>query len=154
MASPTVQTTSKHCCGIDPSTTHFWLGIARLAWEWPLSAPGATGIVDLGVLVEDAWQRRGVGTWLVASLLVNARSRGVTTVHADVLGDDLFILEALRRIGPLTVAIEFGTYSIDIDIGRHGGQRSGIGLPVGFEIPKGGDGRLDRARAEELGQPV
>jgi N-acetylglutamate synthase-like GNAT family acetyltransferase len=102
---------------------------------------GATGIVDLGVLVEDAWQRRGVGTSLVASLLVDARSRGVTTMHADVLGDDFFILEALRRIGPLTVAIECGTYSIDIEIGGQEGQRSGIGLPVGLEIPGGGDGK-------------
>ncbi len=79
---------------------------------------GATGNVDRGVLVEDAWQRHGIGTWLVASLLVNARAKGVTTAHADVLGDDLFILEALRRIGPTTVSIESGSYSIDIEIGR------------------------------------
>ena len=90
----------------------------------------ATGVVDLGVLVEDGWQRRGIGTWLVASLLVNARANGVTTVHADVLGDDRFILEALRRIGPLTVAIESGSYSIDIDIGRHRAEASGTHRPV------------------------
>jgi GNAT superfamily N-acetyltransferase len=77
---------------------------------------GATGNIDLAVLVEDAWQRRGIGTLLVESLLDSARARGVASVHADVLGDDLFILRVLRRIGPLTVSIEFGTYSIDIDI--------------------------------------
>ncbi len=44
-------------------------------------------IVDLGVLVEDAWQRRGIGTALVTSLLDSARAKGVTTVHADVLVD-------------------------------------------------------------------
>jgi GNAT superfamily N-acetyltransferase len=75
-------------------------------------------VSDLGVLIEDAWQRRGIGTWLVASLLAHARAKGATTVHADVLGDDLFILKALRRIGPLTVAVECGSYSIDIDICR------------------------------------
>ena len=58
--------------------------------------------------MEDAWQRRGVGTQLTASVLDSARARGATTVHADVLGDDLFILEALRRIGPLTVSIDSG----------------------------------------------
>jgi GNAT superfamily N-acetyltransferase len=79
---------------------------------------GATGRSDLGVLIEDAWQRRGIGTCLVVSLLANARAKGTTTVHADVLGDDLFILEALRRIGPLTVSIEFGSYAVDIDICR------------------------------------
>ena len=36
---------------------------------------GATGIFDLGVLVEDAWQHRGVGAQLVASLLDSARAR-------------------------------------------------------------------------------
>jgi GNAT superfamily N-acetyltransferase len=67
---------------------------------------GPTGIFDLGVLVEDVWQRRGVGSQLTASVLDNARARGLNAVHADVLGDDLFILEALRRIGPLTVSID------------------------------------------------
>jgi hypothetical protein len=28
-------------------------------------------------------------------------TKGTTTVHADVLGDNPFILDALRRIGPL-----------------------------------------------------
>src|SRR5271163_898207 len=80
----------------------------------------AMGVADLGVLVEDGWQRRGIGTWLVASLLVSARAKGVHTVHADVLGDDRFILEALRRIGPLTVMIESGNYSVGIEIGGRG----------------------------------
>ena len=79
---------------------------------------GATGTFDLGVLVEDAWQRRGVGTRLVASLLDTARAHGVSTVHADVLDDDRFILHTLRRIGPLTVSIEFGVLAIDVDLGR------------------------------------
>lgn len=78
----------------------------------------ATGTADLGVLVEDAWQRRGVGTRLVASLLDTARAHGVSAVHADVLGDDRFILHTLRRIGPLTVSIEFGVLAIDVDLGR------------------------------------
>ena len=46
---------------------------------------GATGIVDVAVLVEDAWQRRGIGTQLTASLLDGARAKGVSIVHADVL---------------------------------------------------------------------
>jgi GNAT superfamily N-acetyltransferase len=77
---------------------------------------GAAGIVDLGVLVEDAWQRRGIGTRLATSLLADARAKGVTTVHADVLADDVFILQALGRIGPLRVSIESGSFSIDIDL--------------------------------------
>jgi N-acetylglutamate synthase-like GNAT family acetyltransferase len=108
----------------------------------------ATGVVDLGVLVEDGWQRRGIGAWLVASLLVNARANGVTTVHADVLGDDRFILEALRRIGPLTVAIESGSYSIDIEIGRHRAEGSGTHRPVELTTASGSHNRFGRPPAE------
>jgi len=83
---------------------------------------GAGGNIDLAVLVEDAWQRRGIGTRLTASLLAGARAQGVTSVHADVLCDDLCILQALRRIGPLTASIESGIYSIDVDISRQENQ--------------------------------
>jgi GNAT superfamily N-acetyltransferase len=79
---------------------------------------GATGDNDLAVLVEDAWQRRGIGSRLAASFIDSARARAVPTVHADVLCDDLFVVQALRRLGQLTVSIEFGTYSIDIDVSR------------------------------------
>ncbi|MGD0560642.1 MAG: GNAT family N-acetyltransferase, partial [Streptosporangiaceae bacterium] len=55
----------------------------------------SAGLLELGVLVEDAWQRRGIGTRLITSLLDDAHTKGVTTVHADVLADDEFILRAL-----------------------------------------------------------
>jgi GNAT superfamily N-acetyltransferase len=76
----------------------------------------ASGIFELSVLVEDDWQRRGIGTELAASLLDRARAQGATTMHADILGEDAFILQALRRLSPLTVAIERGILSIDIDL--------------------------------------
>jgi GNAT superfamily N-acetyltransferase len=80
---------------------------------------GATGVLELAVLVEDAWQRRGIGTLLAESLLERAWASGVTTVHADVLSDDRYILETLRRLGPLTVSSEPGVHSIDLDLRRH-----------------------------------
>jgi GNAT superfamily N-acetyltransferase len=58
----------------------------------------------IGILVEDAWQRRGVGTALIAAAACGARRRGVTALVADVLYEDRFILEMLRRIGPVTTA--------------------------------------------------
>jgi hypothetical protein len=85
-------------------------------------------------------------------LLDSARARGVATVHADVLGDDRFILQPLRRIGPLTVSIEFGTYSIDLDIRRQGSRPTENKLPVGFETATGADRRLDPSRAGGLGR--
>jgi len=68
-----------------------------VAWKRPACIGLATlgrdegGIAHLGVLVEDAWQRRGVGSRLVTALLDGARAKGVSRVHVDVLGDDRFI---------------------------------------------------------------
>ena len=75
------------------------------------------GIAHLGVLVEDASQRRGVGGLLVSTLVNRARVGGVHKVHADVLIEDRFIVEALRRVGPLTVSFDVGKLSVDIDVG-------------------------------------
>jgi GNAT superfamily N-acetyltransferase len=97
----------------------------RLAWYGStcvgVAALGGadSGRVDLGVLVEDAWQRRGIGTQLTVSLLDSTRAKGATTLHADVLSDDLHILEALRRIGPLTASNQRGVWSIDVALRRH-----------------------------------
>src|SRR5712671_1007240 len=85
----------------------------------------ATGIIDLAVLVEDARQRRGIGTQLTDALLDSARAEGVSSVHADVLGDDRFILKALRRIGSLTGSIDRGVWSIDVALGCQPCQSAG-----------------------------
>ncbi len=74
------------------------------------------GSGHLGVLIEDRWQRRGVGTRLIRALVDIARSSGLTRLHADVLGEDEFILRTLRPIGRLTVAIALGTFSVDVDL--------------------------------------
>jgi len=99
------------------------IGVATLA-------ANAEGTADLGALVEDHWQRRGIGTRLVSSLLARAGERGVTTLHADVLSDDMFLLEALSRIGPLSVSAELDAVAVDIDIGG-ANARSQWALPQG-----------------------
>jgi GNAT superfamily N-acetyltransferase len=40
---------------------------------------------DVGVVVADAWQRRGVGAALMRALVTRAQSRGVTALAMDVL---------------------------------------------------------------------
>jgi hypothetical protein len=110
---------------------------------------GATGIVDLGVLAEDAWRRRRIGTRPATWLPDGGREKGVTPVHADVLVDDVFILRALRRIGPLGVSIEVGGISVDLDLCSQPGQPSGNRLPFGLRTTTGG-GRRHGQQAGEL----
>jgi GNAT superfamily N-acetyltransferase len=88
------------------------VGMGSVSWD-------DRGQAHLGVLVEDRWQRRGVGTRLIRALIERVLSRGVTRLHADILGEDQFLLRSLRRIGPVKVAIELGTFSVDVEL-RHG----------------------------------
>ena len=47
----------------------------------PLRRP----VTDIGVVVADAWQRRGVGAALMRALVIRAQARGVTSLAMDVL---------------------------------------------------------------------
>jgi GNAT superfamily N-acetyltransferase len=93
-----------------------------LAWDGPrcvgmgaLARDNAGG-GDIGVLVEDAYQRRGLGRRLLLGLRAEAHLLGIGTIHADVMGDDAHLVRELRRLGPARVAIDSGTYSVDIDV--------------------------------------
>jgi len=67
--------------------------------------PSAGGpAIDVGLLVEDAWQRRGVGTHLLLTLAARARARGVRRLRCDVLSERAALLGVLRRhFGTLTL---------------------------------------------------
>jgi hypothetical protein len=90
------------------------------AWDCPMCvgfgvlAADDAGTWHLGVLVEDARQRQGIGSCLTAALMARASARQLDSVHADVLSQDHFILHLLRRVGPLRVTLATGTYSIDV----------------------------------------
>jgi GNAT superfamily N-acetyltransferase len=71
---------------------------------------------ELGVLVEDGWQRRGIGTELLARLIASAQRRGIGQIVADVLGEDRFILSILRRVGPLVASLERGVYTVRVTL--------------------------------------
>jgi GNAT superfamily N-acetyltransferase len=61
-----------------------------------LHAHGDTA--EIGVLVEDRCQRRGVGTALVVAFVRQARERRSPVVRADLLADDHFVLRALAPV--------------------------------------------------------
>jgi GNAT superfamily N-acetyltransferase len=77
--------------------------------------PGPGG-KDLAVLVEDAWQRQGVGLALLEALVDLARRDGLGLLHADVLFEDVFILGVLARYGRIQVALQYGEYSVAVHL--------------------------------------
>jgi GNAT superfamily N-acetyltransferase len=82
------------------------VGLATVASSWSGH--------DVGVLVEDRWQRRGIGSALCEELVTAARQMGLAGLHADVLSDDAFVLRLLRRHGSLDINLEYGVYSVDL----------------------------------------
>ena len=57
------------------------------------------GAAELGVLVEDAWQRQGLGTRLVDELVAHASASGLTVLEAQLLAEQAWITGLLRPHG-------------------------------------------------------
>jgi GNAT superfamily N-acetyltransferase len=57
------------------------------------------GAAELGVLIEDAWQRKGLGTRLVRELVAHASDVGLRVLEAQVLAEQAWITSLLRPHG-------------------------------------------------------
>ncbi len=55
---------------------------------------------DIGVVVADAWQGRGVGSALMRGPLARAQTRGVSSVTMDVLHDNRQVLAVITSHWP------------------------------------------------------
>lgn len=110
------------------------VGLASLAAD-------GDGSTHVGVLVEDGWQRQGVGSALLAALLNRAGERQLASVVADVLADDHFILPLLARIGPMRTSFACGSHTVRLDIRAPAGPIASIGctsvLTRGQPCPQG-----------------
>jgi GNAT superfamily N-acetyltransferase len=59
----------------------------------------AEGAAELGVLVEDDWQRHGLGVRLLADLVAHAHRKDFRVLQAQVLPEQAWIAGLLRRHG-------------------------------------------------------
>ncbi|MDX3523297.1 GNAT family N-acetyltransferase [Streptomyces scabiei] len=82
-----------------------WIGLDTE--EAPLAMASAgfvsreDGVVDLGLQVADAHQRRGIGTLLARHAAVHARNRGAHTLTAYTDASNTAMLRLLARFGPV-----------------------------------------------------
>ena len=60
----------------------------------------ADDAVEVGVVVTDAWQQRGIGRWLIQSALAEAAVAGAVAVHLDVHVENRQGIGMLRRAMP------------------------------------------------------
>lgn len=73
------------------------------------------GVVDVGVLVLDGWQRRGVGRALVEAAVGRAGAAGGTRLHLDVHPENRALLASLRRRMP-TATRRFADGLVTFDV--------------------------------------
>jgi acetyltransferase len=81
---------------------------------------------DVGLVVTDRWQRRGVGSALLAALVAGAAARGVGTLIMDVLPENASMLAIIERRWPEAsrgFAPDFITFRADL--GRPSACRAG-----------------------------
>jgi GNAT superfamily N-acetyltransferase len=62
-------------------------------------SPGATA-TEIGVVVADAWQGRGVGSGLIRALASRARARGATTLVMEVMAENQRVLAMIAGRWP------------------------------------------------------
>ena len=77
--------------------------------------PCGARVTDVGVVVADAWQRRGVGAALMRTLVTRAQARGVTALALDVLPGNRVVLAMIIGHWP-DAAIGRSPDSLDIRI--------------------------------------
>jgi GNAT superfamily N-acetyltransferase len=74
-------------------------------------------VAEISFLVEDAWQRRGIGTRLLQTLVELALRAGITRFSADVLSDNLLMLAVFRRAGyALCSSTSYGVTHLEFPI--------------------------------------
>jgi GNAT superfamily N-acetyltransferase len=84
----------------------------------------APGLWELGVLVDDGHQRRGIGSAMVAALICSAQTRGARRVLAEVGSERRALLAPLSQFG--TVRLRLGpdciTGLVDLPVDEDGGR--------------------------------
>jgi acyl-CoA hydrolase/GNAT superfamily N-acetyltransferase len=97
------------------------VGIAAEAGQERMVAVGRyvldpdTRLAEVAFLVQDQYQGRGIGTFLLQQLMRIARSKGVAGFTADVLADNRDMLDVLHRSGcDLRRSLAGGVYHLEL----------------------------------------
>jgi GNAT superfamily N-acetyltransferase len=80
---------------------------------------------DIAVLVQDSYQRQGIGSTMLRMLIANADHRGIGTLQATVLSEQEWILPLMRAYGSCSATVSMGVF--DVTLRREKGRPAWIG---------------------------
>ena len=103
-------------------------------------------MTDIGVVVADAWQGRGLGSALVSALVAGAQARGVTSLVMDVLHANPRVLAMIKRRWPAAdIGVSRDCVTVRVLLPRDQPRRPSPG-PVRIAGPAAGHPRGDSIR--------
>ena len=105
---------------IDP-TTRDGVAVARY-----VELSEEPGIVDMAVTVDDAWQNRGLGSYLLAQLIARARQEGHHAMRATVLAENAASLAMVRHAGFQPRARDGALLEFELPLGAALPERPGL----------------------------
>jgi len=91
------------------------------------SAHAGACTAELGILVEDVFQRRGLGRLLLAGLAAHARELGLATIQAQVLMEQDWMLKLLGEFGRCKSTFQRGVREVTLHLSPEGPGRDGHG---------------------------
>jgi GNAT superfamily N-acetyltransferase len=72
------------------------------------------GSAEVGVLVEDSWQRLGVGARLLGLLIAHADQNGLPRLRAWVIADQAWVLPVLGGYGTCEAWMRDGVFEVTV----------------------------------------
>jgi GNAT superfamily N-acetyltransferase len=118
-ASPPSSAVLRAMCGADRTTdvlvaTHGGVVVGH-AMAVDSVSPDGCRVADIGVVIADHWQSRGVGSMIMGRLVARAAARGVSVLVMDVLPENRPMLAMISRRWA-DAQYEFGADSVTVRV--------------------------------------
>jgi GNAT superfamily N-acetyltransferase len=118
-ASPLSSAVLRAMCGADGAAdvlvaTHDGVIVGHAMAADSVSA-GSCRVTDIGVVIADRWQSRGVGSMIMGRLVARAAARGVSVLVMDVLPENRPMLAMISRRWA-DARYEFGADSVTVRV--------------------------------------
>ena len=112
------------------------------------TGPGGGRVTEIGVVVTDARQGRGVGSALIRTLAARAQARGITGITMEVLAENRKMLEIIAHYWPAARHQQSGPYvTVQARLPQAGQQRR-LHHPEQRRLSRLGKNRPSRPREE------